>query len=295
MQNLNPLLVILFAGLAQASNSTLSIEKSHYGYCWLPSSVTVPRSSRHACTSPTVQLVLLALFNLISMFSNTFLGRGRIREKLKFWRRWHKNTGQFEKRKWTAINGVVWAAMSVAFAACTAGMLGMGDFRASFAGLLLLWLTRPRFGWINIAYWAVMGGEYKETAADALVTECIMGLLSMPFLAQVIRMRGGYRRDDPLCQGDWDSQARWMWRHTGYSEVEYPMRTPVRISAIHMISLACTYPFMLLILVWGGRLRRIWTVPPLILTGGMFIASWRFWFGESCVAVEVEPVYWSAC
>ncbi|KAI9752185.1 MAG: hypothetical protein M4579_005737 [Chaenotheca gracillima] len=262
------------------TSANLQIDPSHYGFCWLPEGVSVPKSTGHACSSTLEQLLVLGTANIVAIAASIILGRSDVRSKLdrlKFWKK-----GYEDHKHWTPWSGLLVFVGQVAFAAATAAIIRLDGFNASFTSLLLLWFTRPRFGWISMFWYLCVGSLFRDTATDSLLTECLMGILSFSFPVSVIVTGsiGGHTatNSDPLCRGDWARFASsWQTdlRANTFSLYNW---------SLVLLGLCAVYPFVLAILLWYGlfkklRLGRFWAIIPLVLTATVYAVSWIVWFG----------------
>ncbi|KAF7556292.1 hypothetical protein G7Z17_g1529 [Cylindrodendrum hubeiense] len=168
------------------------------GFCFIPPGLShLQRQNGVQCPSTEEVLGKFFICGMITVATNFFCGSDDARRRLLlFWGREAK-----QRRTWSSIwPGIATAAMHILFAMGVAGIMTKGGFQGSFTSLMLLWLTRPRFGAVTTLWMHVPSKSrlYDNILFDIFLYEPILVVAVLPI---AMRFADASRSMDPSCDG----------------------------------------------------------------------------------------------
>ena len=136
------------------------------------------------CPPPAANLGTFAIVNVVVLALSAILGRRDIIAKLTF-----GIAGKVHSSAWKFL-GPLGAAIQIGFTFCSALLMSKqpGFKDLNVVNVSLLWLTRPRLGWlvVLITSWNSDKAIYLSAAASALICEGILQLISLYVFGSVV-------------------------------------------------------------------------------------------------------------
>ncbi|RPA90743.1 hypothetical protein L873DRAFT_1795303 [Choiromyces venosus 120613-1] len=222
--------------------------------CKIPSRLLIPTHEYNPddlfCPGADMYLEVTIVLSFVSLAVSALFSRSRFRTILATRRKWGSIKG-----RWSPLNGFLLGVFYLFMMAMVTLALRRSGSPSMSVGMVQLILTLPRFGWWDMLFYLSLGDDYKESAADAVVTELTIMLAPVGFfIDEVVR--------------------------TAYCDNAYtPIRTP---SLIMLVLAAATIAFTALvmcIMIGAREFKRWWMIPLLTVMIPMTFASAFFWVG----------------
>ncbi len=184
------------------------------GFCFVPEGLALPDGYPGAqCPSPNKILTTFLLWGGISVFFNLIFGFDPARRFINLWDRvWHGNSYEYseEAEESGVWPGIITVAIHIAFVLITVGIVMGGGFTGNFGNLFLLWITRPRFGFLATVVARCFSDErYNQVVVDQILAEAILQVIAIPFGTKFID--GPRRRDHNCDQIDLTAAQMQQW------------------------------------------------------------------------------------
>ncbi|CAH0002213.1 unnamed protein product [Clonostachys byssicola] len=239
----------------------------HYSHCVLPSGVGT-KSRVEDCNTQLLILIPLIVSHFASIASHIVLGIRPVRNRIRFWDRFYLNNSPKLAGPWSPWGSLASVAFNVVQAVAMALLLRWGGLDISIGAVTLLYLTRPRVGWVVVLLSSFLYESLTDTATDILFQECIQGLIAVPSAVASLSVTGLGQIPDGCNRAESSTAHSYL-----YEAGSFLMggSTGLIVSAAFFLGIAIA-------MIWTRKfLRHYFGLMAMVPCIGAFISAWLLW------------------